>query len=80
MRRSPADGYFLGLPAWAYPGWRDRYFPDEPDRLANYAAVFNTVEGNTTFYGIPDESTISPLGRFGGGHCAPFLLPSCRAR
>jgi uncharacterized protein YecE (DUF72 family) len=59
MRRSPTDGYFLGLPAWAFPGWKDRYFPDDPDRLANYAAVFNTVEGNTTFYGIPDQGTVS---------------------
>ena len=52
------DAYFLGLPAWAYPGWKDRYFTDEPSRLASYAAVFNTVEGNTTFYRIPDDETV----------------------
>ena len=49
---------FLGLPAWAFPGWRDRYFEDTPSRLASYAQVFNTVEGNTTFYRTPDAATI----------------------
>ncbi|MEM1261753.1 MAG: DUF72 domain-containing protein [Pseudomonadota bacterium] len=51
--------YRLGLPAWGFPGWRDRYFYDAPSRLANYASVFNAVEGNTTFYGIPDPKTIA---------------------
>ena len=51
--------YQLGLPAWAFPGWRDRYFTDAPSRLASYAAVFNTVEGNTTFYREPDSDTVA---------------------
>ncbi len=51
--------YFLGLPAWAFPGWKDRYFTDEPTRLASYAQVFDTVEGNTTFYRVPDADTIA---------------------
>ena len=50
--------YFLGLPAWAFPGWKDRYFTDVPSRLASYAQVFNAVEGNTTFYRVPDEQSI----------------------
>ncbi len=52
------EGYFLGLPAWAFPGWKDVYFRDTPTRLASYAQVFNTVEGNTTFYRIPDERSV----------------------
>jgi uncharacterized protein YecE (DUF72 family) len=52
--------YYLGLPAWAYPGWTGSYFP-RPSRqetaLALYARVFNTVEGNTTFYRTPDRET-----------------------
>ncbi len=51
--------YFLGLPAWAFPGWKDRYFEEHPSRLASYAQVFNTVEGNTTFYRTPDSQTIA---------------------
>ena len=50
---------YLGLPAWAFPGWKDRYFTDKPSRLASYAAVFNTVEGNTTFYRVPDAMTVA---------------------
>lgn len=53
--------YFLGLPAWAFPGWNKRYFTDKPSRLASYARVFNTVEGNTTFYQVPGRDT---LGRW----------------
>ena len=52
------EHYYLGLPAWAFPGWKDRYFTDAPSRLANYANVFDTVEGNTTFYRIPDDATV----------------------
>ena len=55
---SVRDNYFLGLPAWAFPGWKDRYFTDEPTRLASYAQVFRSVEGNTTFYRIPDADTV----------------------
>ncbi len=53
-----AGRYSLGLPAWAFPGWKDRYFEDQPSRLASYATVFNTVEGNTTFYRIPDSKSV----------------------
>ncbi|MEM9055836.1 MAG: DUF72 domain-containing protein [Pseudomonadota bacterium] len=52
------ERFFLGLPAWAYPGWKDSYFVDRPSRLASYATVFGTVEGNTTFYRVPDASTV----------------------
>jgi uncharacterized protein YecE (DUF72 family) len=51
--------YSIGLPAWAFPGWKDRYFRTRPSALASYADVFDTVEGNTTFYRVPDEATIA---------------------
>jgi uncharacterized protein YecE (DUF72 family) len=50
--------YHLGLPAWAFPGWRGRYFDNRPSALASYARVFNTVEGNTSFYRIPDADSL----------------------
>ena len=49
--------YRIGLPAWAFAGWQDRYF-DSRDRLRQYASVFSTVEGNTTFYAIPAPATV----------------------
>ena len=55
--------YFLGLPAWAFPGWKNRYFIDAPSRLASYASVFNAVEGNTTFYALPTADTADRLAR-----------------
>ena len=55
---SRPGSYYIGLPAWAFPGWKDRYFVDSPSRLASYASVFNCVEGNTTFYATPAASTV----------------------
>ena len=49
--------YRIGLPAWAYAGWQNRYFEGR-NRLRQYASVFNTVEGNTTFYATPSASTV----------------------
>ena len=58
MTKPVSKRYHLGLPAWAYPGWKDRFFDDRPSRLVSYTSVFNTVEGNTTFYSIPDARTV----------------------
>ncbi|GAB5412433.1 MAG: DUF72 domain-containing protein [Congregibacter sp.] len=52
--------YYLGLPAWAFPAWTDTFFPKpvgHETALSLYACVFNTVEGNTTFYRTPDAET-----------------------
>jgi len=54
-------GYYLGLPAWGFPGWTGTYFPRPAagdTSLSPYAAVFNTVEGNTSFYRIPEVDTV----------------------
>lgn len=59
MDQTNASGYRLGLPAWAYPGWRGVFFDDKPSPLASYASVFNAVEGNTTFYRVPDEASVT---------------------
>ena len=51
--------YRLGLPAWAFAGWQGPYFSPDDSALAQYARVFNTVEGNTTFYRVPDKTTVA---------------------
>jgi len=56
---TPTGRLRLGLPAWAFPGWRDRYFSARPSPLASYATVFDAVEGNTGFYGIPDPAAVA---------------------
>ena len=69
--------YRLGLPAWRHPGWEGEYFDDVPDRLTHYAGVFNTVEGNTTFYATPSSETIQNWRRqlSGFDFRACFKLP-----
>lgn len=54
-----ASRYRLGLPAWAFPGWKGHYWEARPTPLADYARFFDTVEGNTTFYRIPDRETVA---------------------
>lgn len=54
-------GYAIGCPIWANPDWVGSFFAKgtkSKDFLAAYASVFNTVEGNTTFYALPSADTI----------------------
>lgn len=54
------ERYHLGGPLWGAKVWQDDFFsPDaRPSTyLAEYATVFNTVEGNTTFYRVPSTET-----------------------
>jgi len=55
-------GYYLGCPGWGMKTWIGRLFPPgtrSNDFLARYAEVFNTVEGNTTFYALPSPDTVA---------------------
>lgn len=55
-------GYYLGCPGWGDKGWIGRLFPagtKHADFLARYAEVFNTVEGNTTFYALPTAENVA---------------------
>jgi uncharacterized protein YecE (DUF72 family) len=52
---------YLGCPVWAYPGWRGALYTRDARRedfLPQYARVFDAVEGNATFYGLPTEATV----------------------
>ena len=49
----------IGLPAWAFAAWRGPYFPPDRPPLESYARVFTTVEGNITFYTLPDRPTVA---------------------
>lgn len=53
--------YFLGCPMWAHKPWVGEFFTPNAkpgDFLRQYSAVFNTVEGNNTFYGLPNPPTL----------------------
>jgi uncharacterized protein YecE (DUF72 family) len=72
----------VGCSGWNYRNWRGLFYPPElPVRswFEHYAGVFDTVELNTTFYRLPDPTTVeswaaqapagftfaTKLGRFG---------------
>ena len=55
------ERYYLGAPVWSHKGWTGSLFRRDAkatDYLSQYASVFNTVEGNTTFYAMPPEETV----------------------
>ncbi len=65
------ENYHLGLPTWAHKLWTGGFYaPRTPQNklLAEYASVFNTVEGNTTFYASPKPSTIERWKEQAGDH------------
>lgn len=53
--------YYIGCPSWSENAWRQSLYPEDArssDFLELYAQVFNTVEGNTTFYARPAAATV----------------------
>ncbi len=53
--------YYLGCPVWASPAWVGKVYTPNAKRanwLKQYSAAFNTVEGNSTFYGLPSEDAV----------------------
>ncbi len=52
----------IGCAIWSYPGWVGEVYPPKTpakDFLRMYSHHFPAVEGNTTFYAIPDRVTIN---------------------
>lgn len=52
--------YYIGLPQWHHPAWYGGLLAgrDQRGALAGYARSFNSVEGNTTFYGLPSAEAV----------------------
>jgi uncharacterized protein YecE (DUF72 family) len=51
----------LGTSSWQFDEWRGVFFPTgltRPHYLTYYAGQFNSVEVNTTFYGLPRPATL----------------------
>jgi uncharacterized protein YecE (DUF72 family) len=52
----------IGCSGWNYPHWRERVYPKglPPRRwLEHYAALFDTVEVNSTFYRLASEKAVA---------------------
>lgn len=53
---------YLGCPVWSYKGWIGSVYPEgtkQSDFLREYARRLTTVEGNTTFYAVPNEEKLA---------------------
>ncbi len=53
---------YLGCPVWAHAPWRGTFFTASARReefLPQYGRVFDTAEGNSTFYGLPSAETVA---------------------
>ena len=51
----------MGCPSWGNKDWIGSLFArgnSPKSMLKHYSNVFNTVEGNTTFYALPNASTV----------------------
>ncbi|MGM3308584.1 DUF72 domain-containing protein [Anabaena sp. WFMT] len=54
--------FFLGCAVWAYKGWVGELYPPgtrTTEFLHLYSRRFTTVEGNTTFYAVPNAETVT---------------------
>lgn len=52
---------YTGCSGYAYESWRGRFYPRDTPRknwLEYYAGTFDTVEINSTFYRLPEETTL----------------------
>jgi uncharacterized protein YecE (DUF72 family) len=56
LPRTPAFPFAIGCPVWSSDAWADVVYPTRTPRkewLSWYSRMFNTVEGNSTFYALP---------------------------
>ncbi|MBE9033787.1 DUF72 domain-containing protein [aff. Roholtiella sp. LEGE 12411] len=54
--------FFIGCAVWAYKGWIGELYPQGTrtnEFLHLYSRRFTTVEGNTTFYAVPNQETVT---------------------
>ena len=54
--------YRLGCPFWSFKPWNGSLYSADArpeDRLRQYASVFNSVEGNTSFWSVPSPRSVS---------------------
>ncbi|MBW4641863.1 MAG: DUF72 domain-containing protein [Goleter apudmare HA4340-LM2] len=53
--------FLIGCAVWAYKGWVGELYPQNArtsEFLHLYSRRFTTVEGNTTFYAVPNQETV----------------------
>lgn len=62
MPASPSLPLFIGCPVWTCKEWVGDVYPARAKRqdwLSAYTSMFNTVEGNSTFYAMPTLEVVT---------------------
>jgi uncharacterized protein YecE (DUF72 family) len=62
MQTTQQRQFYLGCPIWSHKEWVGTLFPartPQSDFLRIYSHKLSTVEGNTTFYAVPNAETIA---------------------
>ena len=71
----------LGCPVWSNRDWIGELFTagaKPGDFLRQYSAVFDTVEGNNCFYGLPRPETVSRWAVSVVASDPPAVMPADR--
>jgi uncharacterized protein YecE (DUF72 family) len=51
----------IGTSGWSYKDWMGNFYPNDSKQsewLSIYSEKFNTVEIDSTFYGVPRKTTV----------------------
>lgn len=50
----------IGCSGWSYTQWVGRFYPPKPEEfLKLYSKIFDAVEIDSTFYRVPETSTVT---------------------
>lgn len=49
----------IGCSGWSYPEWKGVLYAGRADMFTQYSRSFNTVEINSTFYGLPSHDMVN---------------------
>ncbi len=66
QNRASRGSLFIGTSGWSYPHWKGSFYPSAlkaREHFPYYAAVFNTVEINNSFYRSPSPETYIQWGK-----------------
>ncbi len=61
MKTKSEGSLHIGTSSWSFPDWRGVFYPlrtPAEQQLTYYAATFNSVEANTSFYALPPPKTL----------------------
>ena len=61
MKTESTGSLHIGTSSWSFPDWRGVFYPSQTpadQQLSYYAAQFNSVEANTSFYALPPPKTL----------------------